>query len=253
MCSTLASQDSISEPINILKIGYDERPPHRYTDVEGNPSGRDIEYLSNVLDTANIPYAFYSYPWKRVLMYIQSGQLDVAMSAGNTAERRTYAHFSHEVFSSSDNVLFLKDSLAAQVPELTSLSQLAEMRVKIGVTRGSSYSDEYELLLKNQNFVDRLVHLKTVDQTLQLALSDRISGFIASEELAQYELRLRCASNDFVPVYNLLENESKASYLMYSKKTVSPQLVEKIDRAMRQIGPNNHKRALTEVDCEASY
>lgn len=186
-------------------------------------------------------------------MYIQSGQLDVAMSAANIAERRTYAHFSHEVFSSSDNILFLKDSLAAQVPELTSLSQLAEMRVKIGVTRGSSYSDEYELLLKNQDFVDRLVHLKTVDQTLQLALTGRISGFIASEELAQYELRLRCASNDFVPVYNLLENESKASYLMYSKKTVPPQLVEQIDRAMRQLGPNNHKRALTEVDCEASY
>lgn len=232
-CGVFAEEETAQVKSKILKIGYAERPPHRYTSEEGEPVGSDIEYLSGVLDSANINYQFFSYPWKRVIRLVETGQLDIAMAAAKIEERQAFAYFSGEIFSVGDNVLLVHENYSKSFSQFTSLAQLIVMPVKIAVTRGSSYSDEYDLLLSNPAFTERLMPVNSINQAVTLALSGRITGFITSFALAQYELIGRCEHEQFSVAYRLLEDENTASYLMYSKKTVSLAIVAQIDNAMK--------------------
>lgn len=229
-----------------LRIGYDDSPPNRYTDKNGNPKGYDIEYLSKILDAANIDYQFYSYPWKRIVRHIETGQLDIAMAAAKLEEREKFAFFSEEIFKLSSNILFIEKSYTEQFKVLNSLSLLTSIPAKIGVMRGMSYSDEYQALLSDPYFVKKLVALNDVRQALNLAITGRIAGFIATKEVALYELALRCQSHNFVEVYDLLKDESTASFLMYSKKTIRRDLVNKIDQVMKSL--NRQDENLIDVD-----
>ena len=232
-----------------LRIGYDDSPPNRYTDKDGNPKGYDIEYLSNILDAANIDYQFYNYPWKRIVRHIETGQLDIAMSAAKLEEREKFAFFSEEIFKLSSNILFIEKSYTEQFKELNALSLLPSIPAQIGVMRGTCYSDEYQSLLSDSNFVKKLVALNDVRQALNLAITGRIAGFIATREVAMYELALRCQSHNFVEVYDLLKNESTASFLMYSKKTMSRDLVNKIDQVMKRLQRPNENLIDVDAHC----
>lgn len=232
-----------------LRIGYDDSPPNRYTNKDGNPKGYDIEHLSNILDAANIDYQFYSYPWKRIVRHIETGQLDIAMAAAKLEEREKFAFFSEEIFKLSSNILFIEKSYTEQFKELNTLSLLPSIPAQIGVMRGTSYSDEYQSLLSDPDFVEKLVALNDVRQALNLAITGRIAGFIATKEVALYELALRCQSHNFVEVYDLLKNESTASFLMYSKKTISRDLVNKIDQVMKRLQRPNENLIDVDAHC----
>lgn len=230
-----ASVESKQAQAKTLKIGYYEHPPNQYTNEDGEAVGYDIDYLSSLLDAANIEYEFFAYPWKRVIRLIKTGKLDVAMAAANIEERQAYAHFSNEVFTRGDNVLLVHEKYEEEFRQLTSLEELIFIPHKIGVTRGSSYSDEYDLLLSNAAFTNRLLQVNSIDQALNLALRDRIAGFITSLALAKYELNKHCGQARFFIAYNLLGNENNAAYLMYSKETVNIELVRKVDKIMQKI------------------
>ena len=202
------------------------------------------------MDEADIEYEFYRFPWKRIVRHIETGELDIAMAAAKLKERQQFAFFSEEIFKLSSNVLFVRKNYAQQFDEFNSLSLLSTIPAKIGVMRGTSYSDEYQLLLSDQGFVERLVTLNDVRQAANLAIMGRIAGFIATKEVALYELALRCESHNFIEVYDLLKNESTASFLMYSKKTITKALVNKIDETMKTL--KRPIKNLTDVDAHCA-
>ena len=246
------SQDSGSQEFSktgTLRIGYDDRPPSGYTDEDGNPKGYDIEYLSKILDAANIDYQFYRYPWKRIVRHIENGQLDIAMAAAKLEERQEFAFFSDEIFKLSSNILFIHKNYTEQFEPFDALSELSSIPAQIGVMRGTSYSDEYQLLLPDPNFGKKLVALNDVRQALNLAITGRIAGFIATKEVGLYELALRCQSHNFVEAYDLLKNESTASFLMFSKKTISRDLVNKIDQVMKTLKRRNENLINLDTNC----
>ena len=184
------------------------------------------------------------------MRHIETGELDIAMAAAKLKERQQFAFFSEEIFKLSSNVLFVRKNYAQQFDEFNSLSLLSTIPAKIGVMRGTSYSDEYQLLLSDQGFVERLVTLNDVRQAANLAIMGRIAGFIATKEVALYELALRCESHNFIEVYDLLKNESTASFLMYSKKTITKALVNKIDETMKTL--KRPIKNLTDVDAHCA-
>lgn len=214
-----------------LKIGYDEQPPYRYT-VNEKAVGVDINRVSAALDTAGIKYSFHPYPWKRILRNIELGKLDIALSAGKLEERLVYAHFSTSVFRYGSNALFVNNEFA---PEFAGFKQLADLRklpFLIGVRRAASYSDEYEALLQDELFIERLVNLNDTEQAIRLAMSNRIQGLIASPHIVDYELKKSCLYDQFTQVYDLSQLQKIETFLMFSRETVSTEIVEKIDAAM---------------------
>ena len=176
---SLASPDA-SGPTR-LRIGYDYQPPYRYTDENLNAVGIDIDRISAILDAAGVSYSFHPYPWKRILLNIERGSIDIALSAGRLKEREKYALFSNSIFRYGSNALFVSNEYIEHFANFDELSDLKPLPVWIGVRRAASYSDEYEKLLEDTVFAEKLVVLNDIPQSIKLALSKRIQGFIASQ------------------------------------------------------------------------
>lgn len=232
---------SLADETIKLKIAYDNQAPYRFTNSQGRAEGIDIARISAILDQAGIEYEFQEYPWKRILRLIQTGEIDLGMGAGKLEEREDYAWFSDEVFKKGSNVLVVKQAVAESFVAMSSLSSLRNMDIRIGVRRGMSYSDEYESLLSDPLFTSRLVSLTSISQAIELTSVGRISGLIAPPKIIEFEAMKACINNDLVQVYDLLVEEDANTYVIYSKKTVSPETVSKIDVSMRKLNSDSAK------------
>ncbi len=221
----------------VLRIGYEHLPPLNYTDENGQASGLDVERVKVILDHANIPYVFYEYPWKRVLLKIEKGELDLALAAGATPDRESYAYFSDEVFKTGRSLLYVQESDQLRGMQLNSLSEIKHNEIKIGVRRGASYSDEYEALLQDPNFQQRLVYVADVENGLKLLKNKRISALVTGEEILGYVMKKKCVYMDLREIYNLNKHEGGNSYLMYSKASVELGMVRRIDQSMKEVQP----------------
>jgi polar amino acid transport system substrate-binding protein len=236
-----------------LRIGYDNQPPFRFSNAQKVAQGIDIARISAILDHAGIEYEFQEYPWNRILRLLEVGDVDVAMAAAKLKEREVFAWFSNEVFNYGENVLVVKPEIVPAFENESSLSSLLIMDIKIGVRRATSYSDEYEALLSNPTFLSKIVQLSGVSQAIQLTLAGRISGFIAPPSIIAFETMKACLENNFVEVYDLLAKENSETFLMFSKKTVSIDTVNKIDKSMRALNSMgdqyNNEYTLPSFDC----
>ena len=245
----LAAVSFFPQAEQILKIGYDEVAPFRFTNGNNQAVGYDINRVSAILDAANIQYRFYPSPWKRTLRDIELGRLDMALSAGKIKGREAYALFSTSVFNVGLSALFVRNDYASDFSDFSALSDLNNMKVLIGVRRGASYSDEYDALLQEPLFVDNLVNLNDTDQAIRMAMTGRIQGLIASDEDIEHKLKELCLQNQFSLIYDLSQSEEIESFLMFSKKTVSADIVKRIDDAMLAVdSPSDKYKTSVEFD-----
>jgi polar amino acid transport system substrate-binding protein len=224
-----------------LRVGYDEQPPFQYTDAEGQVVGINIARMRAILEEADVPFRFYPYPWKRIVHLIESGDLDVGMGASRLPDREKFALFSNEIFTHGSNALFVKNKYVDLFENFESLSMLQNLSIKIAIRRGASYSDEYEALLAEPAFQEKIVPITNTGQAIKLAISNRVQGFISPPEIAAFEFNKACVAGKFTEVYDLLAKESPAAYLMYSKLTVSAERVQQIDIAMRKVDSASSK------------
>lgn len=232
--NTACSKDN-----TILKVGYDLQAPHRFSDKDGKAIGFDIERVKAIFNETSMKLEFYEYPWNRILRLIESGKLDVALAAGKLPERSKYAYFTDEIFKTGEINLFIVDQNKIDKQNFKELADLTKTELTVAVRRGASYSDEYELLKSNQTFQNKLVGIRTIEQAVRLANLGRVGGIITNQEILDWELQKSCSDISFYSAYDLSKKENSDSYIMLSKKTVSLQQVEEINKAMKKVDAAN--------------
>jgi len=218
-----------------LKVGFDRHPPFNFFDDNGDAVGIDIEQLKLILDEAGLEYDFYERPWKRVLREIENGALDISMGAAKTEDRKGYAYFSEVPLTFGRNSLIVKQENLDLFSNVDSISDLIGMPFKVSARRGVSYSAEYETLLSDPKFFEQLIFVNSVEQSIDITLAKRAVGLISNSEIFKYEYAKKCNEQVFVEVFDLLEDENGAGYIMLSKQTVSPQTLTLINQAMQKI------------------
>jgi polar amino acid transport system substrate-binding protein len=122
-----------------LRVAYTEWRPYTYTEA-GTPAGFEIEILTEVLAGMGVTPVFTSYPWKRCLAYLESGDADALVSLLKTEEREAYALFPEEPISVSKTSFFrLSDARTEYSGDLAQLKGR-----KIGVIAGFDYGPDFE-------------------------------------------------------------------------------------------------------------
>lgn len=132
------SNDEVS-PSKKVTIVHTEWFPYTYTE-NGEAKGFEIEILKSVMKKIGYAPVFVSYPWKRCLFSIKSGDADALVSVLKTPEREDFMYFPDENISISKTVLFAPvDSDVKYSGQLEILKNYV-----VGVVDGFSYGEAFD-------------------------------------------------------------------------------------------------------------
>lgn len=235
LTTKVADTTSSSVKNRTLVVGVTLRPVFVTMDQQGNLDGLDIALAKAIFAEAGLPIRFEVYPWKRIVYLLKSGDVDVALSASDSEQRREFAYFSSEAFRLGHNLLFARKEDKTRFDLNEGLLQIKAMPVRLGVQRGVSYSYEYDTLLKSAEFHRKLVVVDTPTRLVELMLIDRVDAFLGSERDLQTEIDKHNAHDQIVPVFHLMSDKEASSHIMFSKASVPTQWVDDVNKAMHRL------------------
>ncbi|MBE1301171.1 MAG: transporter substrate-binding domain-containing protein [Alteromonadaceae bacterium] len=107
-----------------IKIGIHERFVYREKQLDGSWKGLDVDLMSSISKKAGFIFQLIEFPWKRTLKMVETGDVDIALSAAVTPEREKYALFSRSIYCVGHNVMFIKIADKHRFNDITTLANL---------------------------------------------------------------------------------------------------------------------------------
>lgn len=212
-----------------LSIGWTEYPPFQISAT----SGLDIELAQAAFTQAGYSLSFQHLPWARQLKDLESGDLNVVLSASKNAERARYADWSAAYRQERNDLL----TLVTTKTTVTSLKQLVGQKVKIGVQRGSYYGSEFEALSKDPAFIELLDYVPDPTTSLNKLEAGHVDYFMDDIVAALYDIK---SNNLPTQVKVALRVNGDDVYFMIGKKTLAsdPALMDKLNKAIALLSSN---------------
>ncbi|MCP5369796.1 MAG: transporter substrate-binding domain-containing protein [Rickettsiaceae bacterium] len=230
-----------------LKAGWYLWQPYQFNKVTNNGFklvGMDIEILSSLADKIGIGLEFESIEWKEHQLQIESGEKHIAAGATYTQDRAEYAHFSIP-YRFEENSLFTlnnneKDTNFANVREL--LSQIRLQNFVLGIVKGFIYTDpQVNLFISDYNNQDIIKEYTTDLDAFSDLLEGKIDGFLA-DRFAGAAVMLDMKSIN--KVIEIPIGPKTPIYFMFSKKSVSAELVEKFNEEIGKFKNTSEYKAI---------
>lgn len=222
-----------SEP---LTVGWEPWKPFMYTTSEGQLTGLDIELIRAVAAKMDCTLAFVQLPFKRHMLELKAGRIDLATSVQWTAEREQFAYFS-KPYRESHQRLLVRANQAARWP----LSQLEDLRAwpfRLGITRGYFYGEQFDRLSAAPGQV-RIEDAISDDVNVTRLLAGRIDGLLADP--------LVVAS--LVPQAGVVEQHplllsASVFHFIGSRRALEPELMQQLDAALLQLQASGELQAI---------
>ena len=242
----LISLGSVSSAQNTKKllIGWDPWEPYQYEDNNGNVTGLDIDLVSAILKNMNyfVSFTFEKMPWKRHLNEVEKGTVDIALGACKIAEREEYAYFSKPYRPESVVLYIRKEDINKY--SFTNLSDIIGTSFNLGVTRGYYYGEDFDKLINNPDFIKQIYENTFEEHNYKMLIANRIDGFLSDPVTATAGLKKEGVLDQvaiLIPVY------ADDVYIMFSKKTISPQFVAAFNSSLDELKTNgSFDKILTE-------
>jgi ABC-type amino acid transport substrate-binding protein len=141
-------------------------------------------------------------------------------------DRESFARFTRPI-NMARNVLLLRAEVASMTG-LHTLSALADTKLSIGIQAGGIYGEEYERLIKDPRFAQRLNPVSTPRASWRMLAEGRLDGMITDEVNA---LVLRTDVYGRVPLEQVLILSSEPSRIMVGRH-LGAEKAEALDEAI---------------------
>ena len=217
-----------------LCVRWNEDPPYSMTNSNGRIVGIYVDLIQENLRLMGYKVILRKMPFARGLEFLKSGELDILPGVFIKPERKFYALFSEPGFSSR-NVLFVSKS-AHQKWNFQRLSDLKGSGFRLGVQIGVSYGNDFDVLLKDNEFSRQLFPVSERIQLWRMAALGRIDGLIADELTGKFELsQLGMSEQILMSMVIVSEPEDEPVGVAFSKKTVSPGFVDLYNKTQQKM------------------
>lgn len=213
-----------------LQVHIDLDPPSSYLDQNRQLQGMDVAMLTALSGEMHCAIAWHTEVMSgaRVLRSIEQGQFDAIIRASKTAERQQYAHFS---LSYRDEVIGVYALKTTQLIAYKTLNEAMNKGLRIIAPATGFYGDEFEQVRQMWFSSGRMTQYKNAVIATQLLLAKPLRGEIVlvDSDVFYYTLGLERAKLVFNPSQWL---RITPAFIMMSKKTVSSEQVEQLNRAI---------------------
>ncbi len=222
-----------------LTLGYDSWEPYQYLDIGNEVKGLDIDLLLMVAKRMPCDVEYSQGPWIDLLAQLRNGEIDILLGASKTKKREQFAMFSEPYRTEQFSLYVRKEDKAAL--NLKSFNDFIEKGKKFGVVDDYFYGDELNELRdndKNDQFVSAIIG----EMNIARLLDDNIDAFFEDNIVGASMIRRKGLSSLIVP--HSLSITTGDVYVMFSRKSVSPETITDFNRGLNEVIKSGEYEAL---------
>ncbi|MGR1197625.1 substrate-binding periplasmic protein [Aeromonas hydrophila] len=225
LCCSAWAQES-------LLVGWSSWHPFSFRDEQQQLQGLDIDLLEAIFNRAGFHANYSEMPWARVLRELEFGTIQLTMSANQTAERGLYARFTLP-YRNEETVLLIRRQDKGRWQEITQLSDLlSRPDFTIGLLRDFDYGTDFRTFMQSPQMQQRLLVRLKMEPLIKLLLAGRIQGVVMDPMGLQ---QLNLAGIPLDQLTTLLDIQQTPVHLMLSRRTTTPQQLQRLDEAIRAL------------------
>lgn len=238
--TTIDSSCETSDTKSMFISGWYPWEPFQYeksTSYGPELAGIDIDLITTIVKKLCSDVHFDKVNWDQHITDIKSGVRDIALGATFSEERSQFAYFSEPYRYEQNSLFMLKSSTKVlNFKYITQfLAQIRAFNFKIGIEEGAIYADNRingfindptnsDIVIKNDGIINNLRDL----------INGKIDGFL-SDRLVGTSAVVNGKYGDKVQEIPLDIKVPAPIHIMFSKKTISPELLEKINAIILSI------------------
>ena len=215
-----------------LRAGHDSYGVYSYVDAEGRAGGIDVDVIRAIARELSCHVTFVEMPWTRILLALETGQLDMTSSASMTPERQAYAHFSAP-YRQAEVAIYVRRGESGRF-EMERLQDITMAGLRLGIVTGYYYGEDFARLMEDESFAAQIDPAVDYDTNIRKLLHGRIDGFIVDDVGVMVSAIRRLGVEDQVERHPLIL-EGDDLHFMFSRETVDALRVEGINHAIRRM------------------
>ncbi|HYC06133.1 MAG TPA: transporter substrate-binding domain-containing protein [Azospirillaceae bacterium] len=210
-----------------LRMAWTPWEPFFISTPDG-PAGIDHDLAVEAARRVGCAVIWQEMPWVRAIAMMKSGLVDALVGVQPTQERGALGRLVGPL-RGGRNVLYVRRGEAARWP-LASLSDIPGTRFRLGIQRGSRYSQEYETLLASGRLAPNLMEANGSAGGLTMLARGRVDGFLEGETVGTHLAR-RLGLTDQLEIHPMPVSASDA-FMLLSTTTVPPDRADRLQQAL---------------------
>ena len=222
----------------VLRSGWYQWDPYQYEVVKDeikHLTGLDVRLLKAVFGKMGVELQIEPVGWRQHQQDIKDGTRDIAGGAFRSKEREEYAYYSIPYRSEKDMLYVRKDEqkkFKFNTPaELIKI--LESGTYKLGVIDGYFYGGSLMRYINDPQYADRIIKVKDDRENFTNLLEHKIDAF-PIDHLVGATLGWRHGwQKQVVEIPNPVFEDT--IHVLFSKKTTSPELVERFNQTLLQM------------------
>lgn len=225
-----------------LLVGWTGYAPFQITVDHGKapPSGLEMDLLKAIGEKIGCRFAYQETPAARQIGDLKQNNIQLLFSPQKTDQTSEYAYFSHPYRKMSIHLVVRKGEEAKY--NLTTLEDLKNSSFVIGVKQGIYYGPEFEKLVTEKWFQSHIEFNVTSTMNIKKLAYGRLDALFL-EPSVERELTKKLNVSSLLSVHPFTVY-SGSVYILFSKKSVTPALVDVFNVALDAMEKNGEIKAL---------
>ncbi|TQV77249.1 amino acid ABC transporter substrate-binding protein [Aliikangiella marina] len=193
--------------------------------------GLQINLIEDIMEEANCLLTYKPMTFPIGLEALQMGEIDFMMNATVNESRKSFAYFSvpyRDEFLS----LYSTDKYLERCQEM-SLKELIRDGFKLSVQAGLVYGPELTEIQKDPVLNKKLSYSENNIQHVDLVESQQLDGVIDDPVVVAYRSTIYATGDKLSPCPIVISSSPVS--LIFSKKTVSQEIVERVNNAIAKV------------------
>ncbi|WP_196137918.1 ABC transporter substrate-binding protein [Aliikangiella sp. G2MR2-5] len=229
-----------TEHVCSLTLGWGNWPPYQHSLNGDIPYGIQIDLVRKVASEAGCTLKFKKQTFSENISAVKDGTVDFIMDTSITKEREEFGYFS-DPYRLEVLVLYLKPEFNQQCNSMTLPELIKKTGARVGLNQGNIYGKSVTEAQSDEGLKQQFVYADNNDQLYQLFSSGKIDGFFEDPMVLSYTLK-RMQLRGKLKACKVTQKASTVSF-MFSKKTVTKELVSKFNEALARIKLTKDYRA----------
>ncbi len=236
MVSPSYAKSFCRDDVKILVV--EEFFPFIYKESDGQLSGLDVQFMRKVFDGIGCGYEFIYLPWKRALIELEEGRLDMIPIASVLKERKRFARFSIPYRNETVGLVVRKGELNRfRFKSLTDLIRDMEApdyfghKIRIGNIRGTYRGEAFEELVRDEGTKNYFLNVNHTKQGIRMLLGNRIDIYVEMPATVFREAR-QLGVRDLLEEHPIIIHREPV-YFMFSKKTIEPAFIDQVNEQIK--------------------
>lgn len=233
-----AADESCGEPLRV-RVSADYLP-FSYQDTDGTFNGVDVRLIQDLFAETGCQVSLVAMPFKRAIVELAEGRIDMMPFASITEDRKAFAAFSAPYRKERAGLVVRAEDL--EQLKITSLKDVVDQKLVLGHEQSAYRGPDFARFLADPVSKDHVFNVVTTTEGIRMLASGRIDALVEAPAAIlaaaeQMGLAGRFAEHPFT----LIE---EPVHFMYSRKSVPMALIEALDQALaREITLSRYQNA----------